>query len=65
MIPLLFIFSLVPIWRRAGVDKPLNTWQYLGQALKEPMPHISVEEALDRAEEAGYFERSGNIATTW
>jgi len=49
---LALIISFVPIWRRAGIDKPLNTWQYFGAALKEPMKHIPVEEAIERAKQS-------------
>lgn len=63
MWPLLFIASLIPVWRRAGVDKPLNTWEYIGTALKHPMEHISVEEAIARARkarDAGYLKGPGH-----
>lgn len=58
---LLFIGSLLPIWRRAGVDRPLNSWGYIGAALQSPMKHISVEEAVARAREAGYLKGPGHI----
>lgn len=59
---LLFIFSLMPAWKRAGIDRPLNMWQYMGAALHTPMKHITVEEALERAEASGYLKRPDNIA---
>lgn len=61
MWPLLFLGSLLPIWRRTGVDRPLNAWQYVGQELKHPKKHIPVEEAIERAKQAGYFKGPGYI----
>lgn len=46
------ILSVLPIWRRAGIEKPLNFWEILSAG---PMEHISVEEALGRARKAGYI----------
>lgn len=60
---LLFIGSLLPIWRRAGVDRPLNSWQYVATALRQPMKHISREEAIERARQAGYLKRPSYTAT--
>lgn len=60
MWPLLFLGSLIPFWRRAGVDKPLNTWEVLAAGMKSPMKHISVEEAIGKARQAGYFKRPGH-----
>jgi len=57
MLGWLFVLSLLPIWRRAGVDRPLNAWQLVNTAASEPMKHIPVEEAIDRAKQAGYFNR--------
>lgn len=59
MWPLLFIASLLPVWRIAGQDKPFNAWQYISQELQHPKKHIPVEEAIERAREAGYLEGSG------
>lgn len=52
---LIFVGSLLPIWRRAGVAEPLNAWQYLFTSIREPMRHISTGEAIARAKEAGYL----------
>jgi len=57
----LFLGSFAPIWRRAGIDQPLNVWQYIGAALQQPMDHITVEEALERAKASGYLKRPDNI----
>ena len=61
----LLIASLLPIWRRAGVDRPLNSWQYISEALSRPMKHIPIEEALKRAEEAGYLKRPSGVTIDW
>lgn len=60
MWPLLFIGSLLPIWRRAGVDRPLNAWQYVNISMSEPMKHIPVEEAIARAKQASYLKGPGH-----
>lgn len=60
LITVLLIGSLVPIWRRAGVDRPLNAWELLATAAKQPVEHIHVEEAIARAREAGYLKGFSN-----
>jgi len=55
-----FIFSLLPIWRRAGVREPLNAWQVINKGLTEPMKHIPVEEAIARARRASYLKEHSN-----
>ncbi len=59
MWPILLIGSLLPIWRRAGVERPLNAWELVATAAKQPMKHIHVEEAIARAREAGYLKGPG------
>jgi hypothetical protein len=49
---LLLIGTFIPIWRRAGIDQPLNLWQYIAASISEPMKHIPAEEAIQRAKEA-------------
>ena len=48
---LLFIFSLLRIWRYPPKEGGLNVWQVL-QATREERPHLPVEEAIRRATEA-------------
>ncbi len=59
MWPILLIGSLLPIWRRAGVERPLNAWELVTMAMKQPMKHISTEEAIARAREVGYLKGPG------
>ena len=62
ILPLALILSLAPIWRRAGVEGGLNAWQYLAISIREPMKHISVEAAIERARQAGYLKRPSNTS---
>lgn len=59
---LLFIGSLLPIWRNSPSKEHLNFWQFIREEpfYPEKRPHISVEEALARAEQAGYLKGSSN-----
>jgi hypothetical protein len=59
----LFIGSLLPIWRRAGDDRPLNTWQYIGTSIREPMKHIPTEEAIEQAKDYYNLTRPDNPAS--
>ena len=56
MWPIILIGSLLPVWRRAGVNQPLNAWQYVATSIREPMKHLSVEEAIERARQTGYLK---------
>jgi len=58
--PILLIGSLLPVWRRAGVDRPLNAWELVAMAAKHPMKHIPVDEAIENARQAGYLKRFSN-----
>ncbi len=59
MWPLLFLASIMPIWREADIDKPLNIWQFIHANATRQKKHLPVEEALNRAEQAGYLKRRG------
>ena len=48
---MLFVFSLLPIWRSPPREGALNLWD-LAAGIKEKRPHIPVEEAIRRAREA-------------
>ncbi len=63
MWPILLIGSLLPIWKRAGVERPLNAWELLAAAARQPMKHIPVEEAIARARQAGYLKGPGHTGT--
>lgn len=54
---LLFIFSLLSIWRNSPSKEPLNFWEFIREEpfYPEKRPHIHVEEALRRAKQAGYI----------
>lgn len=52
----------MPVWRRAGISEPLNTWQYLAASIREPMKHIPAEEAIAKAKE--HYNLGGFNATT-
>jgi len=57
MWPFLFLLALVPIWRRAGTDRSLSTLENFTTGFTPEEIHIPVEEALQNAQEAGYFKR--------
>ena len=56
---LLLIGSFLPVWRRAGVDRPLSTWENMDMGFTPPEQHIPVEEAIGRARQAGYLKGLG------
>ena len=55
---LLLAGSFLKVWRRAGIDEPLDTWEYIRAAMSQPMKHLSVEEAIERARQSGYLSES-------
>ena len=62
ILPLALGLSFAPIWRRAGVEGGLSAWQYMAISIREPMKHINVETAIERARQAGYLKRPSNTS---
>ena len=63
----LIIASLLPIWREPDLDTPLNAWQVITRNLTTTEEynrsiHITVEEALAKARQAGYFKGYSSTA---
>ena len=59
LIVLIFLGSMLPIWRNLPAKEKLNLWQFI---LEEPFgsrgeerPHIDSREAIYRAKQVGYI----------
>lgn len=46
------VASLLPIWRKANVDRSLNFWELLYSFATSPQEHLPVEEAVEQCKEA-------------